>query len=173
MDFFQAQDSARTRTHTLVLLFIGAVIAIIVAVYIVVHLALLGGQPFQLPLFFGVAAGTTALVAIGSTVRTVQLRQGGSRVAELLGGRRVLSNTTDEHERRFINVVEEMAIASGTPVPAMFVLDNESAINAFAAGYAPDDAAVAVTRGTIETLSRDERRPSRVRARCPCRHPSW
>jgi Zn-dependent protease with chaperone function len=158
MNFFEAQDSARARSRTLVLLFGAAVTAIIIAVYAVVHV-LLGpgvGSPFSPGLFLGVAVGITALVLAGSGVRTAQLRQGGARVAELLGGRRVKPNTTDPAERRLVNVVEEMAIASGTPVPAIFVLDHETGINAFAAGYTVDDAAVAVTRGTLDTLTRDE-----------------
>jgi Zn-dependent protease with chaperone function len=158
MDFFEAQDSARTRTRTLVVLFVAAVVAIIATVYIVVHIALGPGPaaPVDPVLLLVVAVVVTGLVAAGSAARTVQLRQGGGRVAELLGGRRVRPNTDDEAERRLLNVVEEMAIASGTPVPAVYVLDHEQGINAFAAGYTIDDAAVGVTRGTLERLNRDE-----------------
>ena len=77
-------------------------------------------------------------------------------MAESLGGRRVFPDTTDPVERRLLNVVEEMALASGVPVPPVFLLDDEAAINAFAAGYSPSDAVVAVTRGCAEQLSRDE-----------------
>jgi Zn-dependent protease with chaperone function len=158
MDFFEAQDSARTRTRTLVVLFVAAVVAIIATIYIVVHLALGPGPggPVDPVLLLVVAVVVTGLVAAGSAARTVQLRQGGGRVAELLGGRRLRPNTDDEAERRLLNVVEEMAIASGTPVPAVYVLDHEPGINAFAAGYTIDDAAVGVTRGTLEQLNRDE-----------------
>jgi Zn-dependent protease with chaperone function len=158
MDFFQAQDAARSRTHRLVVLYLIAVAAIIAAVYVVVHVFLGPGPAAGVDpaLLVGVALFVSVLVGIGSTLRTVQLRQGGARVAELLGGRRVRSNSTDEAERRLINVVEEMAIASGTPMPAIYVLDHEPGINAFAAGYTIDDAAVAVTRGTLERLNRDE-----------------
>ncbi|HSJ06056.1 MAG TPA: M48 family metallopeptidase, partial [Longimicrobiales bacterium] len=158
MDFFQAQDTARSRTRTLVVLFVAAVVAIIAAVYTVVHMVLGPGPGagIDLPLLLLVATLTTGLVAAGSTARTLQLRQGGGRVAELLGGRRVRPDSTDEAERRLINVVEEMSIAAGTPVPAIYVLDHEAGINAFAAGYTVDDAAVAVTRGTLETLNREE-----------------
>jgi Zn-dependent protease with chaperone function len=158
MDFFQAQDSARTRTRTLVLLFITAVVAIIIAIYAVAHVVIGPGPAAGVDplLLLVVALATTGLVAVGSTVRTMQLRQGGPKVAELLGGRRVRPDSTDEAERRLINVVEEMSIASGTPVPAIYVLDHETGINAFAAGFTLDDAAVAVTRGTLEQLNRDE-----------------
>jgi Zn-dependent protease with chaperone function len=158
MDFFQAQDTARARTRTLVVLFVAAVAAIIACIYLVVHMVIgpgPGGGP-DLGLLLVVAALTTGLVAAGSTGRTMQLRQGGGRVAELLGGRRVRPDSSDEAERRLINVVEEMAIASGTPVPAIYVLDHEQGINAFAAGYTLDDAAVGVTRGTLDRLNRDE-----------------
>jgi Zn-dependent protease with chaperone function len=158
MDYFQAQDSARARTRTLVLLFVTAVAAIIASIYLVVHMVLGPGpgRPIDPVLLLVIAAAVVALVAAGSTARTVQLRQGGPRVAELLGGRRIRSNSTDEAERRLINVVEEMAIASGTPVPAIYVLDQEEGINAFAAGFTIDDAAVGVTRGTLDRLNRDE-----------------
>jgi Zn-dependent protease with chaperone function len=158
MDFFEAQDSARARTRTLVVLFVTAVAAIIASIYLVVHLVLGPGPGGAVDpvLLLVIAAAVVALVGAGSAARTVQLRQGGSRVAELLGGRRIRSNSTDEAERRLINVVEEMAIASGTPVPAIYVLDQEEGINAFAAGFTIDDAAVGVTRGTLERLNRDE-----------------
>jgi Zn-dependent protease with chaperone function len=158
MDFFSAQDAARTRSRTLVALFVGAVIAIIAAIYLIVH-AVLGpgpGGPIDATLLLFVAVGVTLLVAAGSATRTAQLRRGGPVVARMLGGRQVRPDTADELERRLVNVVEEMAIASGTPVPAIFVLDGEPGINAFAAGYTIDDAAVAVTRGALEQLSRAE-----------------
>lgn len=81
---------------------------------------------------------------------------GGAMIAQQLGGREVLPNTTNAQEKRLYNIVEEMSIASGVPVPSVFVMDNEAGINAFAAGYTPQNAVVAVTRGTLETLSRDE-----------------
>lgn len=158
MDFFEAQDGARKRTRLLVALFAAAVLAIIVAIYLPVHfMAGLGAERLVHPgLFLGVAGVVLTIVACGSTYRTVQLRRGGPAVAELLGGRRVAPDTADPGERRLINVVEEMAIASGTPVPAIYVLDAERGINAFAAGHTLHDAAVAVTRGALDHLSRDE-----------------
>lgn len=158
MNFFEAQESARSRSRRLVLLFVVAVIMIIATIYAVVHFTFGPGPSGTIDwgLLLTVAAGTSLIVGAGSGVRTLQLRQGGARVAEMLGGRRVRTDTSDEAERRLVNVVEEMAIASGTPVPAIYVLDNEGGINAFAAGYSLDDAAVAVTRGTLEHLDRDE-----------------
>jgi Zn-dependent protease with chaperone function len=77
-------------------------------------------------------------------------------VAELLDGRLVNPNSTDAHERKLLNVVEEMAIASGVPVPQVYVMDGEPGINAFAAGHSASDAAISVTRGAMTMLTRDE-----------------
>ncbi len=95
-------------------------------------------------------------IGLASLTKMQALRGGGSAVAEMLGGRRVSSTTEDPAEKRFLNVVEEMAIASGVPVPAVYLLENEEGINAFAAGHTPNDAAVAVTRGALRHLKRDE-----------------
>ena len=78
------------------------------------------------------------------------------QVARELGGTPVATDVRDPLRRRYRNIVEEMAIASGVPVPEIYVLEAENGINAFAAGYAPGDAAIAVTRGALETLDRDE-----------------
>src|SRR6185295_13945322 len=105
-------------------------------------------------LFSGVA--TLGLIAGGSLFKIAQLARGGTVVAERLGGRRVYPNTTDPTERRLLNVVEEMALASGVPVPAVYMLNEEMGINAFAAGHSPSDAVVAVTRGCAQQLTRDQ-----------------
>ena len=106
--------------------------------------------------FAAVALGTTLLITVGSLFKIAELSGGGETVARSLGGRPVATNTLDLRERVLLNVVEEMAIASGTPVPPVFVLDDEPAINAFAAGTTPQNAVIGVTRGTIDTLKRDE-----------------
>src|SRR5690606_38177955 len=155
MDFFQAQDDARQRTRVLIALFAAAIIAITVCVYIVVAYSVGLGPRFEPRVFLAVAGGVVLVVGGGSTYRTMQLRQGGPSVAAMLGGRAVDPGTSDVDERRLVNVVEEMAIASGVPVPAVFVLPEEG-INAFAAGYGIHDAAVAVTHGALRHLTRDE-----------------
>jgi Zn-dependent protease with chaperone function len=158
MDFFQAQESARSRSRLLLALFAAAVAAIIIAVYMAVHIIVApeDGGRVDPRLLAIVALGTGMLIGGGSLFRTSQLSSGGSKVAEMLGGRRVHSGLLDEGEQRLVNVVEEMAIASGTPVPAIYILDGEEGVNAFAAGYTLDDAAVAVTRGAVDRLTRDE-----------------
>jgi len=155
MDFFQAQEDARRRTRVLIALFAAAIVAIVVCVYLVVVLVAGVGLRFIPEVFLAVVASVALLVGGGSTYRTLQLRQGGPYVAAMLGGRLVDPATTDPDERRLLNVVEEMAIASGVPVPAVFVLP-EDGINAFAAGYGLHDAAVAVTQGALRHLTRDE-----------------
>ncbi len=171
MDFFEAQARAKRRTNRLVVLFALAVLGTIAASYVAA--VLIVGQTGarehsyyyndEAPLLFwdptiftAVAASVVAIVGLASLYKWSQMRHGGSAVAELVGGRRVDPHTTNLHERRLLNVVEEMAIASGVPVPAVYVLDQEPAINAFAAGLTTSDAVVAVTRGTLEKLTRDE-----------------
>jgi Zn-dependent protease with chaperone function len=107
-------------------------------------------------LFAGFAAGSTLIVALGSFYKMRQLAAGGRVVAELLGGRRIEPNPVEPDGQKLRNVVEEMAIASGSPVPETYVLDNERGINAFAAGHTRSDIAIGVTRGCLKLLSRDE-----------------
>jgi Zn-dependent protease with chaperone function/uncharacterized tellurite resistance protein B-like protein len=168
MDFFAAQALAKQRTARLVALFVLAVAGTILALYAALLLILgqtggdisidLGDGPgwWQPRLLFVVGSVTLATIVCASLVKWLQFSRGGSAVAEELGGRRVDPRTTDFNERRLLNVVEEMAIASGTPVPAVYVLDDEPGLNAFAAGLTTSDAVVAVTRGTLEKLNRDE-----------------
>jgi Zn-dependent protease with chaperone function len=170
MDFFQAQDAARRSTTWLVLLFTLAVIGLI----LLTNLLVLGfvlylrqsqdAPPFSLDMVLGyfgsptswlVGVGVVVLVGLGSLFRMLQLASGGAVVAESLGGRLVPRDSDSADERKLLNVVEEMAIASGTPVPTVYLLD-DSAINAFAAGWTTNDAVVAVTRGAVQQLSRDE-----------------
>lgn len=168
MDFFEAQARAKKRTSRLVVLFAFAVVGTILAAYVAgllilrfVHgdgsIALIDGPHWWQPkLFARVAIATLAVIGLASLFKWRQFSAGGSVVAENLGGRRVDPRTTDFNEKRLLNVVEEMAIASGTPVPAVYVLDDEPGLNAFAAGLTTSDAIVAVTRGTLEKLTRDE-----------------
>lgn len=161
MDFFEAQDRAKQATWKLLGLYFAAVVLIILSVYIVTLLVLgyvSGGvdQPWQPVLFFVVTTFTLILIVSGTLFRIAQLRKGGSAVAEMLGGRKLDSSTDDLNEQKLVNVVEEMSIASGLPLPDIYLLDKEENINAFAAGFGTDDAAVGVTRGAIEQLNRDE-----------------
>ena len=167
MDFFEHQERARQKTHLLVFYFLLAVIGIIVAIYFLSLAASaffqgnhsLGGIPRTLwrpGLFLAVSAGTGATIFLASTFKTMQLSGGGKVIAMELGGRKVDTNTSDLHERRLLNIVEEMAIAAGLPVPDVYVMDKEQSINAFAAGRSHSDAVISVTRGCMKLLSRDE-----------------
>ncbi len=152
MNFFERQARARRTSTRLVVLFALAVLGIVVAVDLVV-LVMIGPQPGPL---VAATLGTIAVIGLGSLFRIASLGGGGDKVAQQLGGVPVPEDTTDPNLRRLRNVVEEMAIASGVPVPRIYVLEHENAINAFAAGYSPSDAVVAVTRGTLDRLNRDE-----------------
>ena len=169
MDFFEHQDKARKNTKLLVVYFAIAVVCIIASVYLASLLIFYGANSQQqtgVPapalvlwdpqLFLYVVLGTLGVVVLGSLYKTAALAKGGSAVAELLGGRLVSSNTTHPDERKLQNVIEEMAIASGVPVPKIYMLDDEEGINAFAAGHSPSDAAIGVTRDCMTVLNRDE-----------------
>lgn len=152
MNFFEHQAAARRTSSRLVILFILAVVGIVLAVDLAAWIAT-GGDPRMLAF---TTVGTIAVIALGSMYRIASLSGGGEPVALQMGGVPVPENTTDLNLRRLRNVVEEIAIASGVPVPKIYVLEHEAAINAFAAGYSPSDAVVAVTRGALDKLNRDE-----------------
>lgn len=173
-DFFERQDIARRSTKWLIVLFALGVIGIVGGTFVIAWFAVGGMNQYNAlqhpgapdyrqqgidPLLAALAAsgGSLALVGGGSLFKVAQLRAGGgTSVAESLGAKRVYPNATDFTEQRLLNVVEEMALASGVPVPPVFLLADEQGINAFAAGYASGDAVVAVTRGCAEQLSREE-----------------
>lgn len=168
MNFYEQQSQAQRKTWVLVGLFIAAVIAIIVltTVFIIVgtsglqFLSTSSSAPEVLAntdwnIFFKTAFGTVIIIAIVVLFKRLQISQGGHAIAEMLGGRPVQPETDNPHEKRLLNVVEEMAIAAGLPTPPVYVM-NETTVNAFAAGFAENDAVIGVTRGTLERLSREQ-----------------
>jgi len=168
VNFFEAQDRARRSTLWLVLLFGLAVIGLILLTNLLVLFVLAYQQsglmsadygfalaPFQWDTFIPVALAVVVLVAGGSMFKILQLAGGGRVVAEALGGRVLAQNSTDAMHRKVLNVVEEMAIASGLPVPSVYLLD-EPGINAFAAGWTAGNAVIGITQGAVQHLSREE-----------------
>ncbi|WP_416311201.1 M48 family metallopeptidase [Pseudomonas sp. W03] len=166
MNFFEHQDRARRQTGRLVLLLAVAVVCLVTITSFALgwlwrHL----GEPTlhltsraSLPdpeLYLAVAAVIISVVVLGALYKQVQLSAGGKVVAESLGGRLLNLSASNADERRLLNVVEEMALASGSPVPPVYVLEDAS-INAFAAGLSPRDAVIGITRGAIEQLERSE-----------------
>ncbi len=152
MNFFERQAAARRTSTRLIVLFSLAVIGIVLAVDLAMFVVFGGGAG-------GLALTTLvtlAIIGFGSLYRIASLRGGGEPVALQFGGVPVPESATDTKLRRLRNVVEEIAIASGVPVPKIYVLEHEAGINAFAAGYSPSDAVIAVTRGALEQLNRDE-----------------
>jgi Zn-dependent protease with chaperone function len=170
MNFFQSQDDARRKTRSLILMFMLAVIAIVAAVNLVITALIInmGDETGvstlpdfnwlmnNLSLVAGISLSTIGFISLSSLYKIASLSSGGGKVARSLGGTLITATSTDPLRRRLYNVVEEMAIASGIPMPEVYVLEQESGINAFAAGFTTGDAAVTVTRGTLEMLSRDE-----------------
>lgn len=163
MNFFAHQELARKQTRRMIVLFTIAVICIVIAVDFVVMVALgignddrRGAGGAGAGAILATSVGVVAVIGLATLYRISTLRAGGSAVALQLGATPVPLDTTDFAYRRLRNVIEEIAIASGVPVPEIFVLEEEIAINAFASGYTPADAAVTVTRGCLDKLTRDE-----------------
>lgn len=165
MDFFQRQDTARRKTSLLVLLFIAAVTLVIFAVNAAIFLIFKLSNPYQIDIYqwwLGEPAIYTALATLlvitgGSISQYLKLRSGGgAAVAKMAGAEKVTMTSQDSSIRIYINIVEEMAIASGLPVPEIFLMAKESSINAFVAGYTPADTVIVVTEGALRNLTRDE-----------------
>ncbi len=158
MDFFGAQDRARRNTSRLLFLFGAAVIALVILTDLAVAVAFgfLGANasidPERLLMVSGVVCAGIGLACL---FKHLQLARGGKVVAEMLGGRLLDPASTEPAERRLLNIVEEMALAAGLPVPPVYVLP-ETSINAFAAGHASADAVIGVTEGSMRLLARDE-----------------
>ena len=173
MNFFEHQDRARRATRWLYFYYVLAVLFVIVAL----NVGLLGlliiipqmycsdshvDYSYLTPenvcyIVSGITSISSLIVFSGAGIRSFQLRSlNGGQVAESLGGRLVASNTKNPQERQLLNIVEEMSIASGVPVPKVYILDNEKSINAFASGWNTDEAAIAVTRGSLDYFTRDE-----------------
>jgi len=168
VDFYSRQAAARSQSRWLVLGFILSLLAVALALDLVLFtfLSKAGTQQAAAgPLDFaaqnpGAALASTVIVmgvlGLASLYKSMELRGGGGIVARDLGGVLVAQDTTDIQRKRLLNVVAEMAIASGVPMPEVYVLEQEQAINAFAAGHTPANAAITVTQGTLERLNRDE-----------------
>jgi len=163
VNFFESQAQARSNTFKLVWLFALAVISLIVLTDLLVMMVLGGvnSAPHGVAsldwrIFAAVSLGVCAVVLTGSLYKTLSLSSGGNAVAEELDAQLIPQNTDDLKLRKVLNVVEEMAIASGTPVPPVYLLANEPGINAFAAGFTPRDAIIGITRGAVDHLTRDQ-----------------
>ncbi|MFK7851305.1 MAG: M48 family metallopeptidase [Akkermansiaceae bacterium] len=173
MNFFEAQERARKSSRMLVLWFIMAMFGVIAVMYVIATLIFqfTSVRPSSADNGFAHTPPTTwwdgeraitisllvgGVILIGSWSKLAQLSGGGKVVARSLGGRALEPNTTDFKERRLLNVVEEMAIASGVPVPEVWIMDEEEGINAFAAGTDPTNAVIGITRGTLDRLTRSE-----------------
>ncbi|BCN93901.1 Zn-dependent protease [Thiomicrorhabdus immobilis] len=170
MNFYSAQDNAKKKTKYLVLLYIlilmvltllsTLVLMLLLPFFTANHITLdwhyLLFSPQSLPTLFATGAFVIGGALISSFVKSRHLSKGGAVIASALGGVKLSPNSDNINERKALNVVEEMAIASGMPVPEVFVLRKESAINAFAAGLSPQDAVIGLTQGCIDKLSRSQ-----------------
>ena len=166
MNFFKSQDVARKNTLLLVTLFSLAIISLVVLTNILVMVvfgyldsntisAETFNNQFDWPTFLIVGAAVASIIIFGSLFKILSLSGGGARVAEMMDAELIVEGSGDINKQKILNVVEEMAIASGTPVPPVYLLEEEG-INAFAAGYKASDAVIGITRGAIEKLSREQ-----------------
>jgi Zn-dependent protease with chaperone function len=157
VSFFERQRTAKVSSVRLVVLFIAAVVGIVLAVDVVAFVLFHRQPPATLAgVLVATSLGMLLIIAGGSISKTLSLRSGGAALAQSLGAAAVDPTTTDPVLRRYVNVVEEIALASGVPMPRLFVMEQEPGINAFAAGYTPADAAITVTGGALKQLNRDE-----------------
>ncbi len=179
MNFFEHQEKARKQSRWILFAFLGVTLLIVLAVDLIVLMVFALQQPVSAgvahisqggigsvlnpdvwasnyQLLIGSSAATGGVIGLASLGKIASLRSGGGKVARDMGATIVTPDTRDPLRRRLYNVVEEIALASGAPVPEVYVMENEPGINAFAAGYTPADAAVAVTQGTLEKLNRSE-----------------
>jgi len=165
MDFFEHQDSSRRKTRQLVLMFVVAVAAIVAVTDLAAALFLGHGHSADGSLAGWLAANAqllaaatvvTVLAVLGGSLFRIAALRAGDTVARGLGATEVPANPEELSLKRLRNVVEETALAAGLPVPTLFVLEREDGINAFAAGNSPADAAITVTRGALDQLSRNE-----------------
>ncbi|MFK7731819.1 MAG: M48 family metallopeptidase [Pseudomonadales bacterium] len=161
MNFFESQDRARRKTGQLVFLF-GLATLSLVAITNLFLIAVGGGfgpdnavDAASLKSHLLISLGVVVVIAVASLYKIARLSGGGEVVAQSLGGKLLNQNTTDNDERRVLNVVEEMALAAGLPVPPVYILDDD-ALNAFAAGFHSDDAVIGLTRGCVRFLNREE-----------------
>jgi len=169
LDFFEAQERSRRSSRWLILWYLAAVLSVVASYCVVAALAwaflsmFIEGGPYlaalkRVPVELYAAVGGTvaAFVLAVSAWRIWQLADGGPTIAWLLGARYVEPGKCTPAQRKLLNVVEEMAIASGISLPPVYVLEHDDAINALVAGYSPNEAVIIVTQGAVHKLSRDE-----------------
>lgn len=176
MNFFEDQARAKKRTTLLVIYFVIAVVLTIVIIDSIIVSAIAyarlehyffyhGGEwvvrrDNLYPLIYYVtiiaSPAVLSVIIIGSLTTSFKLRGGGIAVADMVKARTIHPDTTDLKERRFINVVEEMSIASGVPVPKLYVMDDEHSINAFVSGFESEDTVMVASKGALDKLSRQE-----------------
>lgn len=170
MNFFEHQDKARSKTRNLLGLFLLSILMITTIINLAVIFFFSASKQentnaslsenfinnFSWPLFFEIGLVVLVFIIIISLYKRIELSSGGKVIAEKLGGKLILENTTDFHEKRLLNIVAEISIASGVYPPPVYLLIDEDGINAFAAGFSIDDAVIGITRGAIKNLNRDE-----------------
>lgn len=160
MNFFRSQDEARGRTTLLVALLSVAIAVLVLSPFVAFMTVYVSNVPqvswYQPQIFAYTTISMLVIILIGSSIRISELAKGGGAIASQMGASLVAAHTANSAERVLLNVVEEMALASGLPVPSCYIFAGDRTINAFAAANSSKDAAIAVTQGALANLTRDE-----------------
>jgi Zn-dependent protease with chaperone function/uncharacterized tellurite resistance protein B-like protein len=164
MDFFTLQDKAKKQTRFLIFLFIVAVAAIVFTTNLIFYFAISTqtsmpssiSQWLSQPYWLYVTGGTLILIIGTSLWRSWQLKSTPDAIAKMVNATQVLLSSKEKQERVLINVVEEMSIASGMPIPKLFIMKQEQGINAFVAGLDTSQVTLVVTQGLLDNLNRQE-----------------
>ncbi len=157
MDFFSNQDNARKQSKTLGVMFIASIIGVVIAVYCAYYFLFIfeTGRAFFHPDLALIGAIVSVIIMIVALINWFKLKAGGDAIAESLGGEKVSTNPEDPKLQQLLNVVEEIALAAGTRIPNIYIIETPT-VNAFAAGHSVDDAVIGVTRGAVDVFSRDQ-----------------
>ncbi len=171
-NFFENQKHVRSQTKSLIALFIATLTAMIFSFYALATIVFVywgrifkktnsfsllePGAIINYKLLTFISVVILSIIILGTFYRLIRLRSGGVGVAKMLGGVLVLPSTQSPNERILLNIVEEMSVASGIPVPQVYVLTLEPTINALAVGTNPSDSVIGVTQGALDLLSREE-----------------
>lgn len=164
MDFFHLQDKARKQTRYLVFLFVVAILAIITTINLLFFWLVNAEAEFSMtlsdwlsqPYWLYISAITLAVILINSLIRSWQLKSNSNAIAQMVNATPVSYDNKNHHETRLVNVVEEMSIASGMPIPKIFIMREEKGINAFVSGLEPSNVTLVVTQGLLDKLNRQE-----------------
>jgi len=164
MDFFSRQAKAIKQTRILVVFFVIALVLITVAVNFIFYLVLATQTSsateldswLQQDYWIYISLITFAVIILTSLFRSWQINSNPSAIIKMMEATPVTPSTTNPKQKQLVNLVEEMAIASGMPIPKIYIMKNEQGFNAFVSGLKPSAAILVVTQGLLDNLTRQQ-----------------